>query len=457
MQALLISTYEMGHQPFGLASPAAWLREAGWAVDCVDAAKQPLGDEAIAGADLIGFYLPMHTATRLAAPIIGTVRRLNPSARLCAYGLYAPLNAEWLRSIGVDDVLGGEFEADLTAIARRLASGPQAPSSSTQGRPAPVGPGAALPRLTFLVPDRSGLPPLDRYATLQRPDGTRALVGYTEASRGCRHLCRHCPIVPIYEGQFRVVQPEVVLADIAGQVTAGASHITFGDPDFFNGPTHARRIVTGLHAAHPSVTYDVTIKVEHLLAHGDLLPQLRDTGCLFITSAVESVDDRVLARLDKGHTRNDFVEAVARCREIGLTLVPTFVAFHPWLTLDDYCELLDTIEQLDLIDHVAPIQLTIRLLIPEGSRLLELADVRQLVGPFDPTTLTYRWRHRDPEVDRLQQDVSALVGVKMAHDRRTMFEAVSALAHERAGRTRAAPKPARDRATVPYLNEPWYC
>jgi len=123
MQALLISTYEMGRQPFGLASPAAWLREAGWAVDCVDAAKQPLGDEAIAGADLIGFYLPMHTATRLAAPIIGKVRRLNPSARLCAYGLYAPLNAEWLRSIGVDDVLGGEFEADLTAIARRLASG----------------------------------------------------------------------------------------------------------------------------------------------------------------------------------------------------------------------------------------------------------------------------------------------------------------------------------------------
>ena len=26
MRALLISTYELGHQPFGLASPAAWLR-----------------------------------------------------------------------------------------------------------------------------------------------------------------------------------------------------------------------------------------------------------------------------------------------------------------------------------------------------------------------------------------------------------------------------------------------
>ena len=468
MQALLISTYEMGRQPFGLASPAAWLRAAGWTVTLVDTAKEALDDRAIAGADLIGFYLPMHTATRLASPIITGARRLNPRARICAYGLYAPLNGEWLRSLGVDQVLGGEFEADLTEYARAIAAPgarrggacsaqaqaePFAGAQDRQARPLHQ----PLPRLHFLVPDRTGLPGLDRYATLQRADGTRALVGYTEASRGCRHLCRHCPIVPIYNGQFRVVQPEVVLADVASQVAAGASHITFGDPDFFNGPTHAMRIVDGLHAAHPSVTYDVTIKIEHLLAHGDLLPRLRDTGCLFITSAVESIDDAVLARLEKGHTRRDFVRAVERCREIGLTLVPTFVAFHPWLTPGGYCEFLDTIEELDLVDHVAPIQLAIRLLVPQGSRLLELSDVRELVGPFDPGTLTYRWTHHDPEVDRLQQDVSAIVGVKIARGRRATFDAISDLAHERAGRRRAGAKPARDRATVPYLNEPWYC
>src|SRR5439155_1234828 len=100
---------------------------------------------------------------------------------------------------------------------------------------------------------------------LQLPDGSRRTVGYTEASRGCRHLCRHCPIVPIYNGQFRIVPVGVVLADVDAQVRAGAGHITFGDPDFFNGPTHALRVVERLHAAHPSVTYDVTIKVEHLL------------------------------------------------------------------------------------------------------------------------------------------------------------------------------------------------
>ena len=140
------------------------------------------------------------------------------------------------------------------------------------------------------------------------PGGARRLVGYTEASRGCRHLCRHCPVVPIYNGQFRVVQPDVVLADMEAQVAAGAEHITFGDPDFFNGPTHAMKIVTALHAKHPAVSYDVTIKIEHLLHHRGLVPRLAETGCAFVTSAVESVDDRVLALFDKGHTREDFVD-----------------------------------------------------------------------------------------------------------------------------------------------------
>ena len=181
---------------------------------------------------------------------------------------------------------------------------------------------------------------------------------------------------------------------------------------------------------------------------------------MFVTSAAESVDDRVLARLDKGHTRRDFVDAVALCREAGVTIVPTFVAFHPWLTLDGYCDLLDTIEALDLVEHVAPIQLAIRLLIPEGSRLLELEEIRSLVGAFDPATLTYRWTHPDARVEELHRDVAALVGHRLTADRRAIFDEISALAHERSAcnpRARVASRPVRDRATVPYLNEPWYC
>jgi radical SAM superfamily enzyme YgiQ (UPF0313 family) len=449
-RALLVSTYEMGRQPFGLASPAAWLRAAGWDVECADLSKARLGEQSVTRAGLIGFYLPMHTATRLAQPVIAAVRRLNPAARLCAYGLYAPPNAAALQSLGIDAVFGGEFEAALTEYATKTASRATHPIFRSAAD--------ALPRLRFLVPDRSTLPPLDRYATLQRPDGTRALVGYTEASRGCRHLCRHCPVVPIYAGRFRVVQPDVVLADIANQIAAGAAHITFGDPDFFNGPTHAMRIVDRLHRTHPAVSYDVTIKVEHLLRHRRLLPRLRETGCVFVTTAAESIDDRVLALLEKGHTRRDFLEAVAACADVGLTLAPTFVAFHPWITLDGYLELLETIEALDLVEQVAPVQLALRLLIPRGSRLLELEDVRRVVGPFDPLTLTYRWSHADPGVDRLQEDVTALVGRRLTGSRREVFDRIrERLRLDRPEPARAATKPARDRATVPYLNEPWYC
>ncbi len=451
MQAVLISTYELGRQPFGLASPAAWLRQAGWEVASLDLAKERLDEAVVKEASLIGFHLPMHTATRLAGPAIAIVRRLNTSARICAYGLYAPLNADWLRSIGVDEVLGGEFESGLVSIARGIEDG--AINGNRQVEK------ASVPRLQFLVPDRRGLPPLHKYASLQMPDGTRKIVGATEASRGCKHMCRHCPVVPVYEGQFRIVSADVVVADIETLVGSGAEHITFGDPDFFNGPTHAMRVAEALHEKYPSLTYDVTIKIEHLLKHQDLLARLRDTGCLFVTSAVESVDDRALARLLKGHTRQDFIDAVARCRAGDLTLVPTFVAFHPWLTLDGYCDLLETIEALDLVDHVAPIQLAIRLLLPQGSKLLELEDVRQVVTGFDAATLAHQWVHPDPRVDELQRDVALIVGGSVARNRLAVFSEISALAHQRAGRRHDARRvdPSRYHQVVPYMTEPWYC
>ena len=317
---VLISTYEMGRQPFGLASPAAWLRRDGAQVTCMDLSREPLRETAVRQADWIAIHVPMHTATRLAARLVPRLKRLNPRAKLCFYGLYAPVNEEYLRALGADAVLGGEFEDGLAA----LAGGAGAPDRG--------GPVVSLARQKFVTPDREGLPALADYAKLRLPDGVRRVVGYTEASRGCKHVCRHCPIVPVYDGAFRVVQPEVVLEDIRRQVANGAGHITFGDPDFFNGPTHAMRIVQGLHQEHPGVTYDVTIKVEHLLQHSDLLVTLGKTGCLFVTSAVESFDDHVLRLLDKGHTRDDVLQVVELFRQAGLTLSPTFVLVH---SLDD--------------------------------------------------------------------------------------------------------------------------
>ena len=439
----------MGRQPFGLSSPAAWLIEAGVEVTCVDLAKQKLADDVVRDAEVVGFFLPMHTATRLALPVISRVRALNPSARLIAYGLYAPLNEALLREHGVTDVLGGEFEEDLVHAVINV-------SGHGGSRTAPTAP-AAIPRLQFRVPARDGLLPLTRYATLQVLDERRT-AGYTEASRGCKHRCRQCPIVPVYDGRFRVVSADVVLADVRGQVLAGARHITFGDPDFFNGIRHAELVVRGFAREFPYVTYDVTIKVEHLLRHAEMLPVLRETGCAFVTTAVESVDDHVLAKLEKGHTRADFEQVAGLCRDAQLPLAPTFMPFTPWTTLQGYLDLLHAIERLDLVEHVAPIQLAIRLLIPQGSRMLELEDVRRVTAPFDARSLTYPWTHADPAVDALQAELTELVGVKLSSSRRDVFAKVWELAHDRAGmRAMRREAPLVSRAAIPYLNEPWYC
>ncbi len=440
MRVLLVSTYDLGRQPFGLASPAAWLRADGHEVSTADLSlgdrSARLDPNAVARADWVAFYLPMHTATRLAIPHIQAVRQANPNARICCYGLYAPMNGPMLRSLGVSHVIGGEFE--------------QALASLIGGRTA-LTPPIVLDRLPFRTPDRAGLPALDLYARLLH-NGQRKVVGYTEASRGCKHLCRHCPIVPVYEGRFRIVPRDIVVADIRQQVAAGAQHITFGDPDFLNGPGHALPILEALHAEFPDLTYDVTIKVEHLLKHRGALGVLAKTGCLFLTSAVESLDDAVLERLAKGHTREDFLQALQLTRFHGLTMLPTFVAFTPWTTRETYLDLLRAIRELDLVESVAPIQLAIRLLIPRGSKLLDLEDLG--AGPFDSTLLSYRWQHKDPEMDTLCADLQKLV--RAADRRGTGWPATFRLICERAFGTFPDFHLA-DRATVPYLTEPWYC
>ena len=444
VKVLLVSTYELGRQPFGLASPAAWLRAQNHEVTLADVSCAPMPRAAVESADLIGFYLPMHTATRLALRLLGRVRTVNPRAHVCAYGLYAPLNERLLRGAGVATILGGEFEAGLTELARRLSAG-EAPA------PPAAGP---VERQQFLVPDRKGLPPLGAYAQLVVPDGTRR-VGYTEASRGCKHLCRHCPVVPVYRGTFRVVQAEVVLEDIRRQVAAGAQHITFGDPDFFNGPGHAVPIVEALHREWPWLSYDVTIKIEHLLIHRDLVGVLRRTNCAFVTSAVESFEDGMLARLAKGHTRAGFHEALALTRAAGLPLCPTFIPFTPWTTRESYRVFLREIAALDLVAQVAPIQLAIRLLLPEGSLLLDLPEVRERIGLFDPRSLCYPWHNPDPSVDRLCLEIQELIKREEKHrtPRAETFRGICDLAG--AGELPDVPLPSR--ATIPYLTEPWYC
>ena len=338
----------------------------------------------------------MHTALRIGVEAARRIREASPDAHVCFHGLYAWLNADELlygvTGKGVaDSIVAGEAEDTLVALVRALAAGRDvAAVSGVTTRLSRAEPVRA--RLDFPVPERATLPPPSAYAGYKE-DGSTVRAAYVEASRGCKHVCRHCPVVPVYGGRFFVVPADVVLADIRAQVEAGARHVTFGDPDFLNGPGHALDVARRLHAEWPSLTFDFTAKVEHLLKHRALLPELRALGCTFVVSAVESLSDEVLLRLDKGHTAADVATLMDEMEAAGIVLHPTLVAFTPWTTLDDYIATLEFFRVRGLVAHVPPIQLAIRLLVPPHSSLLSQPDADSWVGPLDPETFSHRWRH----------------------------------------------------------------
>ena len=481
---LLISCYELGHQPIGLASPLGFLERAGYTPDAIDIAVETLDVEKAARAEFVGICVPMHTALRLGVHVATRLRKINPTCHICFYGLYASLNAEYLLQHHADSVIGGEYETPLVELINSLADGPRIEIAgvlrredveslrdnaqsepllkSLHSRVSVYKPRSGLPSEALAVPSRKRMPPLDRYAHLEQ-DGVAHLAGYVEASRGCKHLCFHCPIPPVYEGRFSVVPKEIVLADIQAQVDAGAAHITFGDPDFLNGPKHALRVVQAMHAAFPNLTFDCTTKIEHLLKHRSILPELRDCGCIFIVSAVESLNDTVLENLQKGHTSIDVFAVIDLLEEVGIALRPSLVPFTPWETLDSYLYLLDSVENVGLIDHIDPVQYTIRLLVPPGSSLLTQQSIQPYLGVLDQESFTYLWTHPDPRMDELHKAVTVAVesAAQTGEDAVVTFQRVRNLTYTAIGREEFSitfPMDFEpDRKQPPRLTEDWFC
>ncbi|MDQ2732362.1 MAG: CUAEP/CCAEP-tail radical SAM protein [Armatimonadota bacterium] len=448
---LLLSCYEMGHQPQGIAGLLPVLKTRGYRPEAVDLSLEDLPPDKVRRANFVGISVPMHTALRLGMGVIRQVRELNPTCHICVYGLYASLNRSFLLENGADSCIGGTYEESVAELLDRLTDG--------SGRPEPVA-RPLLRRSPVRVPQRGTLPSLSRYAHVIVDDETR-VTGYVEASRGCLHLCRHCPIPPVYGGRFFVAPPEIVMEDIRQQVAAGARHITFGDPDFLNGPGHAMRLARLLHHEFPGVTFDCTTKIEHILQRPALFPELRECGCIFIVSAVESLSDTVLRILDKGHTRKDVVDALAILNSAGIAMRPTWLPFTPWTTLEDYLDLFQFVEDHDLIDHVDPVQYSVRLLLPPGSLLLDRPEMQPYLGPLIEENFSYEWRAIDERMDRLASAVARLVeeAASAEEDPADTFYRIWLLAASFSSSPPHVPKrqipPGRKRP--PRLTEPWFC
>ena len=435
---LLISCYELGHRPAGLMRPLRALEAAGFTPDVVDIAVEPLDTEKVARARFIGISVPMHTALRLGVHLVHRIRQINPDVFICMYGLYATLNADYLFSQGVNFCISNTASTALVELVESLVQ-------KKQVEPQSVG--------FFTVK----LPPLEGYAQFE-DNGEVRTVGYTETTHGCKHLCTHCPIPPVYNGKFFTVQRDTVLAEIQEQVVQGATHITFGDPDFLNGPMHGLRILRAMHDAFPNLTFDFTTKIEHILKHRKHFPELAQLGCRFVISAVESLNETVLTILEKHHTGADVETAIDIVHGASIALRPTWVPFTPWTTLDDYLEIFKFVDTHRLAYHVDPVQYAVRLLIPPGSSLLNRSEVKTLSLTLDEAAFSYTWAHPDARMDELHKAVNALVenDARAGVDTLETFYRIWTLAADMRGQP--PPKQRRDvHQLAPRITEAWFC
>lgn len=434
MRLLLLSTYELGRQPVHLASPAASLRRAGHDVRTTDLSVDELAGDDLAWADKVAVSVPMHTATRLADEIVSILATTDPDLPVALYGLYAGVG-----SAAVDARFEGEYEPALLEWA----------SNGHDGNDRHTG------RSDFAVPERAGLPGLERYARLEKEE-TSVLAGAVEASHGCRHRCRHCPIPAVYDGRIRVVPRDIVLADIDSLVDSGARHITFGDADFLNAPAHSLAALEQAHEAHPGITFDATIKVEHILQQEELWPRLAELNLLFVVSAFESVDEDTLEILDKGHTVADMSKAVQLTRSAGIHIRPTWLPFMPWTTPDDVVDIFEFIEAHDLAGATDPVQMAIKLLVPKGSLLEDHPAMTPYLEFYDTAALTWRWRFGHEETQVLHKELETIA----ANASDCGQEAVTTLNEMRAVLSRFTGKdlaPLGEVSPAPRLTESWFC
>lgn len=451
MKTLLISTYELGHQPLHLATAASALIAAGHETRCMDLAIGPWKKTDVEWAEIVGISVPMHTAMRLAEKVATRVRSTQPTLPIATFGLYAGIDHHPDQPTSIDASFAGAYEPNLVAWIDNFKTS-DSPSS----------PSVDLERHATGLPVRKLLPPITEYTKLA-VDGKEHPVGYVETTRGCVHTCRHCPVPIIYKGRIRIIDADVVLADIDQLVDQGAKHITFADPDFLNGVRHSIEIVRRLHSRHPQLTFDATIKVEHILEHVGLWNEFRDSGCLFVVSAFESVSENILDILDKGHTPADAVTAIHLLRRHGIEIRPSWMPFTPWTSPEDVRDILHFVREHDLIPNVDPVQYTIRLLVPHGSLLLNHPAMRPHLLDYDHQRLSYRWEPADPQSDLLQLQLANIVehGLTAEASDLDTFGRLWDAVHQAAplSPSHGTPEfsPSASAMARPRLTEPWFC
>jgi radical SAM superfamily enzyme YgiQ (UPF0313 family) len=401
-RVVLASGYDGGFQPIGVGTAASWLSQAGIDATCLDAFVDGIDEGRLHDADLVGISVQLFQSIAPAVDIAAAVRRTSPQARIVMFGQHANIHAERLVGRHCDAVIRGDWEPALVALARQAAGDTVSLPGEVQdvldaGAPIRVN----IQRSGHLPPARHALPGLDRYSSLEagkffvRP----TVIGNVETARGCHHSCSYCSVFAATGTKVNIIPAAVVLEDIRQVVALGATHIGFVDAEFINSRRHGLDVVRRMKAEFPDLTFDIVTRADHIVESKDVIAELKNLGCAFVTSAFEFPRQRVLDAVNKGLTLEHIERAIAFCRSIGLKLNPTFIIFNPWIDLSDLLFFDEWLEQTGLIESVDAEQFRGRLYLYKGSPLLADADIRNLRLVEHP--FHYDWEHPDRRVDEI--------------------------------------------------------
>lgn len=405
MQIVVTSIFEGGYQPVTALSAFTALRDGGHEARFFDLYVE--GEEGLerhADADVFALSVPLFDALTAVPRVVDRIRTLRPDARIVFFGQYATINARLLAGERGDYAVLGEWERPLVGLADLLSGRPGATPQGIADA-AMVRDGALPPpfrsRDHIRVPDRKAAPSLRKYPQphLDKLLGRPTVVGGLETTRGCHHKCTYCSVYAAYDGKVILSAEEVALRDAANLVEQGMEHLTFIDADFFNARRHAMSVLRRLHSEFPSLTFDFTTRVDHILENIDLMEEMAGLNVRVVTSALEFPSQRVLDEVFKEMTVPMIEEAIAVTRKAGITLNPTFIMFNPWVGLEDIALFHDFVARNGLEELIDPVQYETRLHLYKGSPLLRSPSIQAL--KLTEREFHYDWEHPDPRVDEL--------------------------------------------------------
>ena len=428
MKILLLSFYDLGKQPKIISELYKKLDNGSNQIDIVDYSIEEK-NLTLDNYDVLGIYASMHTASVLAEQYLRDRKLPN---KLFVFGLYAKVFSEMFSNFqSIHSFDSDELESLLEVQLN--------------------------PNYSFKhsVPDRTILPSITDYSHIV--DGSNNLIaGSVETTYGCKHECTHCPVPIEFKGMFKTFGTEKIITDVTNQVEEGAKHISFNDPDFFNGPKHALKILQLLNEKHPSITYDSTIKVEHILKYPDYFQELKNLNMLFVISAFETTNDHVLNILQKNHSFNDLNKAVELSLENKIDIRPTWMPFSPWTEQNDLISIIKLIENYKLRETVDPIQLTIKLLVPKNSLILKRPEMKEYLLDYDPSSFSYAWKYKFPNIDNIQNELFTYVLQHESENEYAQYLGLVDILESHTNETLLNSEKYSQRI-VPKLSETWFC